>query len=292
MHGNGATARCSAGRRRRTIDRVTASTEPPEAFQIPLEAAELYESAFVPAFFAQWAPVLCDAAGIGAGERVLDVACGTGIVARTAAGLVAPGGTVVGVDLNEAMLTVARRVVPDVDFREGDAARLPVDDASFDTVVSQMALMFLPDRTRALQEMGRAVRSGGTVAVLVPGALEAQAAFAPFVAMAARHAGPEAMALLTTYFACGDLDQLTGIVEAAGLTVTAARTVDGTYRAPSVGAFVTTEVESTPLVEKLDAGVYGRIRNDAHAILAPFTGDDGAVAAPFECNLVVATRPA
>ena len=90
--------------------------EPAETFNVSTEVAEIYESAFVPAFFAQWAPILCEAAGVAHGQRVLDVACGTGIVARTAADLVAPGGSVVGVDVNEAMLTVARRVRPDIDF--------------------------------------------------------------------------------------------------------------------------------------------------------------------------------
>src|SRR5262245_39172787 len=109
-----------------------------ESFQIPIEAAEFYESAFVPAFFAQWAPILCDQAAIAPGQRVLDVGCGTGIVARTAADRVVPGGTVTGVDLNEAMLTVARRVRPDIDYRQSDAAALPLPDESFDAVVSQM----------------------------------------------------------------------------------------------------------------------------------------------------------
>src|SRR5688500_3599509 len=125
------------------------TTEPSESFQIPLEAAEAYETAFVPAFFAQWAPILCDAAGVTAGQRILDVACGTGIVARTAADRVGAA-NVVGVDLNEAMLTVARRVRPDVDWRQGDATALPLDDGSVDTVLCQMALMFFPDRVEAL----------------------------------------------------------------------------------------------------------------------------------------------
>src|SRR5680860_934476 len=122
------------------------TTEAFESFQIPLEAAEFYESAFVPAFFAQWAPVLCEAAGIGSGQSLLDVACGTGIVARTAADLVAPDGTIVGVDLNEALLNVARRVRPGIDFRQGRADNLPFPDESFNTVLCQMALMFFPDR--------------------------------------------------------------------------------------------------------------------------------------------------
>src|SRR5262249_9172587 len=109
----------------RMMRAMSASTEPPESFQIPIEAAELYESAFVPGFFAQGAPVLWAAACVGEGATVLDVACGTGIVARTAAGMVGPDGAVVGLDLNEAMLTVARRVAPDLEWRHGDAAALP-----------------------------------------------------------------------------------------------------------------------------------------------------------------------
>src|SRR5680860_1366749 len=247
------------------------TTEAFESFQIPLEAAEFYESAFVPAFFAQWAPVLCEAAGIESGQSVLDVACGTGIVARTAADLVAPDGTIVGVDLNEAMLTVARRVRPGIDFRQGRADNLPFPDESFNTVLCQMALMFFPDRGKALAEMARVVADGGTVAVVVPGVLDSQAAFAPFVAMAARHAGPEAMSLLSTYFVCGDLEQLKGLFESGGMVVTTARTHRGTYRAPSVDAFVTTEVESTPLIERISKDVYQRIRADAHEVLGPFT---------------------
>jgi SAM-dependent methyltransferase len=256
-----------------------------ETFQIPLEAAEMYEAAFVPAFFAQWAPTLCAAAGVAAGRRVLDVACGTGIVARTAAD---QGATVTGVDLNEAMLTVARRARPELDWRLGNAQKLPFADSEFDVVVSQMALMFFPDPAAALAEMARVVAPGGTVAVLVPGALDRQAAFAPFVAMAARHAGSEAVDLLTAYFRAGDLDELAGLLGAAGPNVTEQRRVDGIYRAPSVDAFVTTEVESTPLVERMSAETYQQIREEARTVLAPFTADDGGVAAPFEANLVVA----
>jgi SAM-dependent methyltransferase len=267
------------------------TTEPSESFQVPLEVAEAYETAFVPAFFAQWAPLLCDAAGVASGHRVLDVACGTGIVARTAADRVAPDGTVVGVDLNEAMLTVARRVRPDIEFRQSDASALPAADAEFDAVLCQMALMFFPDRAGALREMARVAAPGATVALLVPGALEHQDSFSWFVDVAVRHAGPDARSLLTAYFVCGDLDELTALVGSAGLEVLTARTEVGTYRAPSVDAFVTTEVESTPLVQRMTDEIYGLIRADAHDVLAPFTTADGRVEAPFQANLVAARRP-
>ena len=269
---------------------MTSSIESSETFQIPLEAAEAYEEAFVPAFFSQWAPVLCDAAGVTAGQKVLDVACGTGIVARTAADLVGTP-NVVGVDINEAMLTVARRVRPDIDWRQGDAGELPFPDLAFDAVLSQMALMFFPERAAALREMGRVAAAGGTVAVLVPSALDVQPAYGTLVDMAARHAGAQARSLLSTYFACGDLDELRSLFASAGLRVMATSGHAGTARFPSVDALVATEVESTPLRGRISDDVYERIRRGAHDVLAPFTAADGALEAPFECHVVTASKP-
>ena len=139
-----------------------------ETFQLSAVAAEAYESTFVPALFAEWAPHLCDLAGVRPGQRVLDVACGTGIVARVAADRLAGAGRVVGVDLNEAMLAVARRVRPDLEWRQGDAEALPFPPASFDRVLCQMALMFFPDRARALREMRRVAAPDGVAAFVVP----------------------------------------------------------------------------------------------------------------------------
>lgn len=277
------------GRRHRTIDAM-ASTASSESFQIPLEAAEAYEAAFVPAFFAQWAPILCDAAGVETGQRILDVACGTGIVARTAADRVGSA-NVVGVDLNEAMLIVARRVHPDIDWRQGDAAAIPLEDGSVDTVLCQMALMFFPDRVAALREMARVAGPGGTIGVLVPSSLDAQPAYGPFVDMAARHAGSEARSLLSTYFSCGDLGDLTTLFDAAGLPSPTTATHLGTASFPSVDALVTTEVDSTPLAERITDDVRERIRNGAGNVLAPFTAADGSLRAPFEVHVVTARRP-
>jgi SAM-dependent methyltransferase len=267
------------------------TTEPSESFQIPLEAAELYESAFVPSFFAQWAPLLCDAAGVGPGHEVLDVACGTGIVARTASERVVPGGRVVGVDLNEAMLTVARRVAPQLDWRQGDVAALPSPDAAFDRVLCQMALMFFPDRTAALREMARVVRPGGTVGLVVPSRLDLQPAFRPLLEMIVGYAGPEARSLLATYFICGDQQELLATIGAVGLVAPEIATHEGHYGAPSVADAVRTEIDSTPLGERIGPDVYRRILDDAADVLAPFTQADGALRAPFSADVVVARRP-
>jgi SAM-dependent methyltransferase len=263
----------------------------PPSFQLTAEAAEAYEAFFVPAFFAQWAPRLLDAAGVGAGQRVLDVACGTGIVARGASARVAGTGSVVGLDLNEAMLAVARRISPEVDWRAGAAAALPFADGEFDVTLSQMAMMFFPDPGAALREMARVTRRGGTVGVLLPGPLAASPPYVAFVDIVSRHAGPEARALVTTYFSLGDPDRLTSLFTAAGLLVTATCRQVGSARYDSIEHFVTIEIDGTPLAQSLDPAVRAGILAECGEALAPYQVPGGPALIPIECTTVVATRP-
>jgi SAM-dependent methyltransferase len=260
-----------------------------ETFQLELAAAEAYEERFVPAIFAEWAQVLVTEAGVAPGQRVLDVACGTGIAARRAAEI-AGAPAVTGVDINDAMLKVAARIRPDITWLLGDAAALPLPDAAFDTVLCQMALMFFPDPAGALREMGRVASVGGTIAAAVPGRLEDQPAYGPFVELVARHAGAEAMSLLSVYWACGDPERLQRLFAEAGLTVTATRTHVGTARYASADDFVVGEVESTPLMDRLTPEQYAQVRLGAKAVLQPFTDRDGSVAAPLHGLIIVARR--
>ncbi len=261
-----------------------------ETFQLSAEQAEMYESKFVPAIFGEWAPHVVDAAGVAAGQTVLDVACGTGVVARTAADRVGATGKVVGLDRNEAMLTVARRLRPELEWRHGDAMELPFPDDSFDVVLCQSALMFFPDPTQALREMARVVTSEGTVVVQVYASLASQPGYGPFVDVAARHAGPEAVNLLGTYWVHGDLDALARLFEAAGLQITATRTRLGTARFGSIDELVATEVESTPLRERISDAVYRRILEDARAALRQFRTDAGRVEVPLKGHLMTARK--
>jgi SAM-dependent methyltransferase len=274
-----------------TISYVHGMTASEEMFQIPIEVAETYEAKFVPAIFGQWAPCVLDASSVGPGTRLLDVACGTGIVARTAVERVAPGGSVVGVDLNEAMLTVARRAAPEIDWRQGDVGSLPFPDATFDVAVCQMAMMFFADRRQAFAEMARVVAPGGAVAVLVPASLDVQPAYRVFVDVAARHAGPEARSLLGAYWNCGDLDELVAVAESAGLEVGDRRTTTGPARFESADDFVATEVEGSPLIERLDEGAYARIRAVTGEALSHYVTDAGRFEVPLLCHVLSARRP-
>lgn len=261
-----------------------------EAFQIPIETAEIYEERFVPALFADWAPHVVGMADLVPGQSVLDVACGTGIVARTAAERVGPDGRVVGVDLNQAMLTVADRVCAGVELRRADVTALPFGDGSFDAVLCQMALMFFPDRNAAIGEMGRVLSPGGTLVIMVPSSLDAQPAYRLLVDLARRHAGADAVGMLSAYWTCGDLDRLIAEMEAAGLGVVGTRTRMGTARFGSIDEFVAVEVESTPVRERLTDSEYEALRNEANSALDGFTTADGTAEIPIEGHLVAASR--
>ena len=145
--------------------------KPNEQFQVSLEAAHLYERVAVRHVLGPWAPSLVDAARLAPGERVVDVACGTGVVARLAAQRVGPRGRVAGVDLNAAMISVARSLPAAdgaaIDWHEGSALALPLPDASVDAVLCQQGLQFFPDKALALREMRRVTRSGGRLALSV-----------------------------------------------------------------------------------------------------------------------------
>ena len=142
-----------------------------EQWQLTLEAAELYERCPARYILGPWAPLLVDVSNLAQGERVLDVACGTGVVARIAAKRVGPTGRVVGVDLNPGMIAVAQSLAVPVGARiewlERSALDLRLEDASFDAVLCQQGLQFFPDKLVALKEMRRVLDRGGRLALSV-----------------------------------------------------------------------------------------------------------------------------
>ena len=121
-------------------------------------AAEIYEQHLVPAMFEPFARDLIQLCNIRRSDRILDVACGTGIVSRLAIDYVdVTVGKVVGVDINPIMLNVARHCYAgkDIGWKEGSAMSLPFPNEFFDLVVCQQGLQFFPDRLKALTEMNR-----------------------------------------------------------------------------------------------------------------------------------------
>ena len=129
-------------------------------------APENYQRYFVPVIGGPFAEDLIAEAALRPGERVLDVACGTGVVARLAAERVGPGGTVAALDLNPAMLSVARSIPSTgaaIRWYETSAESIPLPDDAFDVVLCQLGLQFVADKGAALREMRRVLAPGGRV---------------------------------------------------------------------------------------------------------------------------------
>ena len=262
-----------------------------ETFQITPEQAEAYESLFVPALFAQWTAPMIDIAGIARGQQVLDVACGTGVLARAAADRVGAAGSVVGVDLNPAMLAVAARQRPDLEWREADVADLPFADGRFDAVLCQSALFFFPDVLAALREMARVLRPGGVLAVQTYAALPDQPGFGELETIVARHAPPEAMRLVDTYWSQGDLPTLRANLEQVGLTVVETRSKLGTAMYGSVADLVEIEIRGTPLVDRLTEDQIDQILAESREALGRYRTADGRLGMPIRAHLMAGRRP-
>lgn len=131
--------------------------------------AQIYEQHVVPAIVGRWAPDLVEVLSVRPGERVLDLACGTGVVTRLLPDRVGPAGRVVGVDLWGEGLTVARGAAADgqVEWLQADAEEIPIRDATFDAVVCQQGLQFVPDKRAAVREMRRVLVAGGRLVLSV-----------------------------------------------------------------------------------------------------------------------------
>lgn len=142
-----------------------------ELWQLSARAAELYQRIPARYILGPWAPLLLECAAVAPGQRVLDVACGTGVVARAAAARVGSGGHVAGIDLNSGMIAVARSLPPAtgaaIEWHEASALALPFEESSFDVVLCQQGLQFFPDRGLALREMRRVLRRAGRLALSV-----------------------------------------------------------------------------------------------------------------------------
>ena len=214
------------------------------AWQISSEAADIYEAKLVPAIFGEWAPRIADAAGIGPGQRVLDVACGTGVVGRECA---RRGATVTGLDLNDGMLSVARRISPDIDWRQGDASDMPFEDGLFDAVVCQFGLMFFPEREKSLAEQWRVLAPGGRLAVSTWDAIEQTPGYVAMVGLIERYAGEEVAQALRAPFWLGNKTNLTNVISAAGIADFEIDTHAGTERFASVDEFVEIEIKGSPM---------------------------------------------
>jgi ubiquinone/menaquinone biosynthesis C-methylase UbiE len=255
-------------------------------------AAENYERYFVPVIPVPLAADLMQTAALRTGEHVVDVACGTGVVARMAAQRVGPTGRVVGVDPNPGMLQVASSLPPPagaatIEWRQGGAEALPLPDESFDFVLCQLGLMFVGDRAAALREIYRVLSQGGRVAMNVPGPMPRL--FEIFDDALARHIGTGVSRFVRVVFSLSDADELKGLLRDAGFREISVDITRKTLRLPPPKSFLWQYVHSTPLgavIANVDEAARDKLQADIEDRWQPFVAEGALV---LQLPVLVAT---
>jgi SAM-dependent methyltransferase len=264
--------------------------------------AEMYEKKYVPALFGPAAELLVQAAPPGPGDRVLDVACGTGIVLRTAAQRVGQQGSLVGVDNNPNMLAVAREIAErerlGAEFHEAPAEDLPFDEGSFDVVLCGQGLMYFSDRSAALAETRRVLASGCRLGLTVWQDISRQhPVHETFLGAMAAQLGYSDFRELPNPFSLGDEGALRALVTSAGFTDVNHSPLEMIARFPNPEGWLEESIQAAtvaiPAFNDLDeagqAKVTERVREEMEPYIKELTVDDH-LALPMHPQIVHAKR--
>ena len=261
-------------------------------FQVSGTAAELYERYAVPYVLGPWAPGLVELAELKQGERALDVACGTGVVARLAAPRVGTGGHVIGLDVNAGMLAVARTLPPPsgatIVWIQGSATAIELDDASIDVVLCQQGLQFFPDKVAALREMRRVLVPGGRLLLSV---WKSAGPYNTAVAEALeRHADVYAANKYRENRMVPDAEVLQQLLMEGGFSAIDIRSSVMTIHLPAIKEFVLCHLSASPVASAVAALTDSKreaLAEQVRAALNAYADGDG-VAVPDETNLALA----
>jgi ubiquinone/menaquinone biosynthesis C-methylase UbiE len=212
-------------------------------------AAENYQRHFVPAIAEPVSVPLLGTAALRPGDRVLDVGCGTGVIARRAAEQVGPAGAVTAIDLSPEMIEVARAtpapVAPPIEWHTGDAVSLPFPDGAYDVVLCQMALMFMENRVAAVAEMRRVLKPGGRIVVSTPGPI--QPVFTALERAIVEHIGADLGMFVRAVFSMPDPEAVAALLREAGLRNVTGSVSRVRLRLPAPAEFLWQYISVTPL---------------------------------------------
>lgn len=246
----------------------------------------------------EWAKALVAVAKLQPGQRVLDVACGTGVVARKAAIGLGGSGNVSGLDSDPGMIRVAKQYAekehaPFIDWQCGDALRLPFPDEQVDVVLCQQGLQFFPDKQAALREMSRVLVRGGRLAISVWRGLDRSPFLAVLSEVLGRYLGPEISQLFQATCSLPRREDLRHLLKAAGFNHIHIRLESKVARHPSFLPFLHGYISVFPFAARIaalpetdQAGMFG----DITTALGAFMDDDG-LAVPMESHLLTACKP-
>lgn len=256
-------------------------------------APATYQEFLVPAMFAPFAKRLVEHGCVRPGSRVLDIACGTGVVSRAAAILAGTGGSVAGVDLGEPTVAIARahpaeaNAAP-IDYAQADATVLPFDAEDFDVVLCQQGLQFFPERAAALAEMRRVLKPGGHIAIATWKDIRPQ--FSALADALERHVSTEAAQMIYSPYALGDGATLAQLISDAGFREVTVidETIECTWAShPEFARGYIAASPIAPVFAAASSHSQQAVSDEVAERLAPHATADGALRMPMTTNVAV-----
>jgi ubiquinone/menaquinone biosynthesis C-methylase UbiE len=272
------------------LENIMANTR----YQLEGNVPQLYERETVHTLGRPLAELMFAHAALQAGDRVLDAACGTGIVTRVAAQRFRHLAHIVGVDLNPGMLDVARSHTPTtgvpVEWQQGDLGALPFAAGSFEVVLCQQGLQFVPDPSATLREMRRVLVPGGRLAFTVFS--EVPVYYTVFADALARHVSAAAATSCLSRYTLQEATRLQTLVDAAGFGAITINVLEVQRRMPASAASVVEAMARAPYAQDVAAVEEARrhaIGQEVSAALQAYRDGDEAVI-PHRSHLVQAQR--
>ncbi len=258
-----------------------------------VDAGRGYETLFVPALFEVWTQHLLDGADIEMGAHVLDVACGTGVLAREARRRVGAPGRVVGADPAPGMLAVAQEIEPSIEWVLCSAEALQFDDGEFDAVLSQFGMMFFDDRNKAAAEMYRVLKSGGRISIAVWRSVEHNPAYADIIAVLDEQVGKQAGDALRLPYSLGNADEVTENLRHAGFVDVSVEARKESAKFPSSRQMVEADLRGwLPLFDiLLNEDKINNVLTASDRTLGKYAGADGTAVFPISANIFAARKP-
>lgn len=264
-----------------------------ESSKEELQAGRGYEALFVPALFAPWTGHVLREAAVTDGSHVLDVACGSGVLARAALERAGTSGRVVGLDPAPGMIAAAKEVEPEIEWVLGRAEELPFDDGAFDNVISQFGMMFFQDRLKAAQEMHRVTKPDGNLAIAIWHAIEENPAYQDIVAVLHEHVSSDAANAVKIPFCLGQPDAVAELLSQAGFENISFETKTEQARFPSTRTMVEVELRGwLPLFDiHLSEDKIADVLMKSDTKLSGYATASGEAVFPTSAYIITASKP-
>ena len=257
-----------------------------ESYQLNIKEAKFYEKHFVPTLFKKWAELIVEELNLEPSNQVLDIACGTGIVARTVLKKGIESIDITGCDLNAGMLQVASEIAPNITWTVGNAEHLPFENNSFDKISCQFGVMFFQDPIAALNEMIRVLDSNGKIIISIWNTIEENEGYYDLLILLEKIGEPELGSILRSPFILGKKQKIEELIKASNVQNFKLETIQAGVEFPSIEYWIDCDIKASPIATRISEEQYSYLVDDAKIKLNHYVDSTGKVRFNLSAHIV------